>query len=303
MVKKKTEITLDITVDEKIKQTRKVLEDAEKRYQAVITKRDELHKEGKLIKEERDALHQQKREMLDNIKDLKEERSNLVDDMRAHKKKRDQAQSEAKRLINRKRGKNQEKYQDLIGQIDDLEAELKLMDYKYQTEPLNFVKEKEYLDSIRVKYKKLIELRKLEPDHKILLGEIDDINERITALFKLADSEHTEVEKFYKKSQKVHEKIQNINEEINHLVEEANKKHEEFIKLNERATHFHKRAMEMRGKVLTIRRERREILSNARKIVEDINLAVKEKLEDEDELDKAAKDAVKKLKSKGKIEL
>ncbi len=303
MVKKKTEITLDITVDEKIKQTRKVLEDAEKRYQAVITKRDELHKEGKLIKEERDALHQQKREMLDNIKDLKEERSNLVDDMRAHKKKRDQAQSEAKRLINRKRGKNQEKYQDLIGQIDDLEAELKLMDYKYQTEPLNFEKEKEYLDSIRVKYKKLIELRKLEPDHKILLGEIDDINERITALFKLADSEHTEVEKFYKKSQKVHEKIQNINEEINHLVEEANKKHEEFIKLNERATHFHKRAMEMRGKVLTIRRERREILSNARKIVEDINLAVKEKLEDEDELDKAAKDAVKKLKSKGKIEL
>ena len=295
--------TETISVEDKIKKSRKHLEDAEKKFQGLIEKRDELHKEGNLIKEERDALHKQKRDTVDTIKELKEQRSSIVEQMRAHKKKRDQAQTEAKRLIAKKRGKSQEILNDLVGQIDDLEVELKLMDYKYQTEPLNMEKENEYLDDYKSKYQKLMELKKLKPDHEVLLGEIDDINERISALFKLADVEHLEVDKHYRKSQQVHEKIQELNEGISHLVNEANKKHQEFLKINERATHFHERAMEMRGKILTIRKERNEVISEARKIVNDINLEVKKRFEDEEVLDEAAADAVKKLKSKGKIEL
>jgi uncharacterized coiled-coil DUF342 family protein len=293
----------DESVEDKIKKSRKHLEDAEKRFQALIAKRDELHAESNLIKEERDALHKQKRETVDKIKELKEERAALVEKMREHKKRRDQAQGEAKRLIAKKRGKSDELYKDLIGQIDDLEVEIKVMDYKYQTEPLSMEKENEYLDNLKDKYKKLAKLRKLKPDHEVLLGQIEDINERITALFKLADDEHKEVDKYYNKSQKVHEQIQPLNDGISHLVEEANKKHEEFLKLNERATHFHERAMEMRSKILSIKRERREVISEARKIVDDINLEVKKRFEDDDVLDEAADDAVKKLKSKGKIEL
>jgi uncharacterized coiled-coil DUF342 family protein len=304
MAKEKTENqSEDVSVDEKIKKSRKHLEDAEKRFQAVIEKRDELHAEGNIIKEERDALHQQKRDMAERIRELKEQRTELVEKMREHKKRRDQAQSEAKRLIARRRGRSQEMVGDLVGQIDDLETEIKLMDYQYQTEPLDMKKEKDFMDKFKLKYKQLKELKKLKPDHEVLLGEIDDINERITGLFKLADEEHVEVDKFYKKSQKVHEEIIGINEEITILVEEANKKHKEFVKLNERATHFHERAMEMRGKILSIRRERREIISEARKVVDDINLEVKNTLEDDEALEKAAADAVKKLKDKGKINL
>jgi uncharacterized coiled-coil DUF342 family protein len=293
----------EISVEDKIKKTRKHLEDAEKRYQSMIEKRDELHKEGNLLKEERDALHAQKRDTVDEIKTLKDERAELVEVMRSHKSRRDQAQNEAKRLIARKRGKSQEIYQDLSGQIDDLETELKIMDYEYQTKPLTMEEENEHLDKIREKYTKLVQLKKLNPKHEVLLGEIDDINERITGLFKLADDEHKEVDKYYKKSQKVHEKIQTLNEGIQHLVDEANKKHAEFLKINERSNHFHKRAMEMRGKILSIRRERKEVITEARKVVDDINLGVKQKFEDEDVLDQAADDAIKKLKSKGKINL
>ena len=89
--KKREEIKDDVSVDEKITETRKHLEDAEKRYQGLIEKRDELHEEGNLIKEERDNLHQQKRDMADKIKDLKEERTALVEKMRDHKSRRDQA--------------------------------------------------------------------------------------------------------------------------------------------------------------------------------------------------------------------
>ena len=223
--------------------------------------------------------------------------------MREHKARRDQAQSEAKRLIARKRGKSQEIYTDVIGQIDDLETEIKLMDYRYQTEPLTMEKENEYLDEFKVKYKKLVELKTLKPDHEVLLGEIDDINERITGLFKLADDEHVKVDKYYKKSQDVHEKIQDLNDGIQHLVDEANKKHQEFLKLNERATHYHERAMEMRGKILSIRKERKDVITSAKKVVDDINLAVKQKFEDEAVIEQAAEDAVKKLKDKGKINL
>ena len=300
---KEKETAEDVSVDEKIKKTKKHLEDAEKRFQGLIEKRDELHTEGKLLKEERDSFHEQKRDMADKIKKLKDERQELVEKMREHKKRRDQAQSEAKRLIARRGGKSQEVVADLSGQIDDLETEIKLMDYQYQTEPLNMKKEKEFLDNFKIKYKKLLELKQLKPDYEVLLGEIDDINERITELFKLADSEHIEVDNYYKESQKVHEKILKLNDDIKVLNEEANKKHQDFIKVNERATHFHERAMEMRGKILSIRKERREILSEAKKVVDDLNLAVKNKLEDEDELDKAADEAVKKLKNKGKINL
>lgn len=301
--KKISEDSDEDSVEEKIKKTRKHLEDAEKKFQSLIEKREELHHEGIIVKEERDALHQQKRDTIDKIKELKEERASLVKEMQNHKKRRDQAQSEAKRLIARKRGKSQQMVGDLAGQIDDLETELNIMEYRYQTEPLTMEKENDYLDDIRDKYHKLVELKKLKPDHVVLLGEIDDINERITALFKLADSEHAKVDKFYKKSQKVHEKVQDLNDGIQHLVDEANKKHQEFVKLNERATHYHTRAMEMRGKILSIRRERKEVISEAKKIVDDLNLEVKKRFEDEEVLDEVAEEAIKKLKNKGKIEL
>ncbi len=291
----------DLSVEEKIKQARKHLEDAEKRFQAMIEKRDGLHNEGKVLKEERDALHQEKRESVDKIIELKEERNTLVEKMRAHKKRRDQAQTDAKRLIARKRGKSQEMIQDVVGQIDELETEINIMDYKYQTGPLSMKKENEHLDEIKRKYQRLMELKKLKPDHEVLLGQIEDINERITALFKLADEEHVKVDKYYKKSQAVHEKIQSLNEGITHLVEEANKKHHEFLKFNERATHFHQRAMEMRNKILSIRRERKEVLSEAQKVLDMINLEVKKRFEDDDILDQAAGEAVKKLKNQGKI--
>jgi uncharacterized coiled-coil DUF342 family protein len=48
------------SVDAKIKKARQKLEDAEKRFQALIEKRDELHKEANLLKEERDTLHAEK---------------------------------------------------------------------------------------------------------------------------------------------------------------------------------------------------------------------------------------------------
>ena len=47
----KTEEKLeDVSVEEKIIETRKHLEDAEKRFQALIEKRDELHTEGNVVK-------------------------------------------------------------------------------------------------------------------------------------------------------------------------------------------------------------------------------------------------------------
>ena len=82
-------------------------------------------------------------------------------------------------------------------------------------------KEKEFMDNFKIKYKKLLEMKQLKPDYEVLLGEIGDINERITELFKLADSEHKEVDKYYKKSQKVHEKILKLNDDIKVLNEEA----------------------------------------------------------------------------------
>jgi hypothetical protein len=91
--------------------------------------------------------------------------------------------------------------------------------------------------------------------------------------------------------------------EVSVLINEANKKHEKYLKIRERANNFHIKAMEMRAKVLEMKKAKRNEIEEAKKVIRDQNIAVRKALDDEDELEKAAKASVEKLLKEGKVEM
>jgi uncharacterized coiled-coil DUF342 family protein len=159
------------------------------------------------------------------------------------------------------------------------------------------------LDIIRAKYRELDKLKKLKPAQQDLLSDIDDTDEKITRLFQLADEEHENVVRLSEESQKYHDQMQVYVDDISLLIAEADQKHEEFKKINDRATYYHQRALDLRKQIVAIRNVLRKRARDARKVIEDQNLAVHEALDNDEKIDEAIDKQLEELKSKGKIEM
>jgi uncharacterized coiled-coil DUF342 family protein len=289
--------------DEKIKKLRNILNSAQKKYQALIEKRDTLHEEANTFKIERNRLNDKKKNLVEEMKEYKTKRNECTSKMKEHKIKRDQLQNQAKSLINYKRDKSNEIFRDLPSDILAAEEQLKDLDMKYQTSSLTPEEENKLLDTIRSKYRELDELKKLKPAQQDLLSDIDDTDEKITRLFQLADEEHEDVVRLSEESQKYHDQMQVYVDDISVLIAEADQKHEEFKKINDRATYYHERALELRSQIVAIRKVLRKQAKDAKKVIEEQNLAVSKALDDDDKIDEAIDKQLEELKNKGKIEM
>jgi uncharacterized coiled-coil DUF342 family protein len=288
---------------EEQKKTQAEIKNAEKKYQNLIDKREELKKGAYLIRDERDTLNKERKAIIDSIKDTRAKRDEYMARIKEHKKKRNEYQKQAKGLIEAKKSKRQKVFKNIGGEIATAKAELDFLDVKRQTTPMNLREENELIDEMRSKKKNLEHLEKMKPEQEELSAEVMTIDEKIDQLFKRADKEHEKVVKLSAESQEFFDEIKKKTLEISHLIKQADKKHEEYMKIMERSGYFHKRAMEMRDKAVALKRVRRTKAREARKVVQDQNVAVKKALDDDDKLDKAADDAVKTLLKKGKIEM
>jgi uncharacterized coiled-coil DUF342 family protein len=83
----------------KKKKERTELDNAEKKFQSLVDKRNELNTEANIYRDERDAIHAQKKKLLEEAREKRGLRNALVKEMREHKKKRNELQKKAKELI------------------------------------------------------------------------------------------------------------------------------------------------------------------------------------------------------------
>jgi uncharacterized coiled-coil DUF342 family protein len=279
------------------------IDNAEKKFQNLISKRDELKEEAFLIRDDRDLLNKERKNSLDSIKDQRAKRDDFVARIREHKRKRNNYQKQAKELIASKKDKRNKIFKNLGGEIESLKAEIDYLDVQRQTTPMNVHKENEIIDEMRDKKKDLAVKEKQLPEQDELSAEVMTIDEKIDQLFKKADSEHEKLVKLSAEAQDIFDEINKKTGEISHLIKQANAKHEEYMKIIDRSGYFHERAMEMRNKVTSMRRERRSKMVEARKVIKKQNIEVKKALEDQKKLDAAADHAVKLLHKKGKIEM
>lgn len=280
---------------------RSELEVAEKKYQAMIEKRDAFNAEAEVVRGERDTFHTQKRELIERMKALKTERQALAEILKNHKTQRDQYQKKAKELIASRKDKKKKIYLNLNEEIEALRAEIKMMDLKQQTDTLTLVEENELIDAMKSKIKDLERLETLAKDQDVVVTEVKDLDHAIDELFEKAEIEHQEVLKLSLEVKQINDKIVSLVNEIAHLITEANKKHKIYIKIKEKANYYHMRAVEMRNKVIIIRKEKWKEREEARKYIQAQSAVIKKTLEDEETLDKLAESAVQELFKKGKI--
>ncbi|KYK31201.1 MAG: hypothetical protein AYK23_04080 [Candidatus Proteinoplasmatales archaeon SG8-5] len=286
---------------QKKKQTEE--ESAELRHRNLIEKRNELNTQAREIADSRDTLNQERREILDEMRALRDERKALVDKMREHKKARNLYQQRAKELIEVKRGKRKDIHPGLEKELEALKADLKMLDVQQQTSTMTLQEENELLDRMKARAKELDRLENIMAEQDAIISEVEDVNESISELFKMADEEHKKVVVYSDQAQEIHDRITLIIKSVSHLVTEANKHHETFVKLKERADGYHQKAAEMREKLMAIRNIKRDEVRETRKMIREQNKAVKRALDDDKKRDEAADEALETLLKKGKVEI
>jgi phosphoserine phosphatase len=280
------------------------LKNSEKKYQSYIQRRNELNDMAKILREERDMLNAKHREMRERMQTIKKERDDLVAKMRHYKELRNKFQEKAKQLIEAKRKRKGEVFKNLPLQVEELKADVQMMEYRQETVPMDPKEERELVEKIRVKRREYEKTKHLLEKQKEIEIDISDKDKAIDDLFKQADEHHKLVQQYYKGNQEKHEEYIKCVRELSVQISEANKKHEEYIEVKNEAQRNHERAVEMRSKIISIRNERRKRWEDAKKAIEEQNVkARKATVMDEDKLKEFASKSVDELRQGKKISL
>jgi len=279
------------------------LKDAEKKYQAYIEKRNELNDMAKVVREERDMINDSRKDLKEKVDKVKKERDELVSKMRHHKEMRTKFQEEAKKLIEARRKKKGEVFRNLPLRVEELKADVQMLEYRQETVPMTPQEENELIETIREKRKEFERTQKQMEKQKTVEIDISDKDNAIDELFKKADEEHKLVQKYYDENQKKHEKYIKLVNELSVSIAEGNKKHEQYMELRTEAQKVHDKAFEMRSKIIAIKGERRKRWDEAKKAINDQKIKVRKALMDEKKLEEFADKSVDSLKRGKKINL
>lgn len=283
---------------------RKDMDDAEKKFQGYIIRRNDFNDKARQTREERDLLHSKRKEIMEEVHSLREEKSKAFDELKKHKERRDALHLKAKTIIDLKRAKRGSTKGDNVAvEMHSLKGHLRKLEYTQQTTPLTMEKERDIIDEIREGYTVLRELEKDYAEIEEVNDEVSSMDNELDGLFKEADSEHQLVVKYYETSRKLQKKMDEIIKEVSHLIGEADKKHASFLDYRKKADEFHEKAMEMRGRLNGIRNENRENAMAARKIIGEQNKSAREAIGDKEMLDEKYDEALEKLLKRGKISL
>ena len=279
------------------------LKDAEKKYQSFIEKRNELNDMAKVIREERDMINTSRKDLKEKINKVKKERDELVSKMKHHKEIRNKLQNEAKNLIEAKRKKKGEVFKNLPLRVEELNADVQMLEYRQETVPMSPADENELIEMIRDKRKEYEITKKHMEKQQLIEIDISDKDKAINELFKKADEEHKMVQKYYDENQKMHEKYVKLVNELSLSISEANKKHEQYVELRNEAQKIHDKAFEMKSKIIGIKQERRKRWDDAKKAIKDQNIKARKAVLDEEKLEEIADKSVDALKKGEKIKL
>jgi uncharacterized coiled-coil DUF342 family protein len=279
------------------------LKDAEKKYQSYIQRRNELNDTAKVLREERDMINDSRKDLTEKMKKVKNERNELVSKMKHHKEMRNKLQEEAKKLIESKRKKRDEVFKNLPLRVEELKADVQMLEYRQETVPMSPAEENELIDKIREKREDYNKTKKKMDKQKLVEIDISDKDKAIDELFKRADEEHKMVQKYYKENQKKHEQYVKQVNELSVSIAEANKKHEQYMQLRNEAQRNHEKAFEMKSKIIAIKGDRKKRWKEAKKAIQDQNIKARKAVMDEEKLKKIADKSVDALKKGEKINL
>jgi len=276
---------------------------SEKKYQSFIQRRNDLNDLAKVLREERDMINGMHKEIKESMQKTKTERNNFVVKMKEHGENRNKLQEQAKSIINARRKKKGEVFKNLPLRVEELNADVQMLEYQQETIPMKSREENELIEKIREKKNEYREtLKRLEKQKSIEI-DITDKDQTIDGLFKKADEEHEKVNFFYNESQKKHEEYIKLVNELSVSISESNKKHEQYIEVKNEAQKNHEKAIEMRSKIISVKEERRDQWKQAKMAIKEQNIKAREAVMDKKKLQEIADQSVDELKKGKKITL
>ncbi|MFQ5908918.1 MAG: hypothetical protein ACE5JE_08885 [Thermoplasmata archaeon] len=279
------------------------VQQAERRLQRLIERRDGFNADARVVREERDLLNAKKGEVRRQVRALRDRRSGLLKEVREHKTRRDDLQRQAKELIQVRRQLRGRLKGGVEAEIRRRRVQIQEMETRQETTSLKLAEETRLLESLRVAREELVELEALQREHEEVLRGVGELDAGIDDHFQRAEVEHREVLRGSELAQEVRGELEEKQDELVVLTAEANRIHRLFKKVKERADHYHQKAMEMRKEVITIKRARRRENVEGKVLLKEQKAAVRKALEDEEELDQAVDDALATLRKGGKLEL
>ena len=285
------------------KQENEQIKDAEKKYQTYIQRRNELNDMARVLREERDMINNSRKEVKENIDKIKKEREEQVEKMRHHKKLRNKFQEEAKKLIVAKQKKKGEVFKNLPLRVEELKADVQMLEYRQETVPMSPGEENDLIEKIREKRKEYKKTSKLMEKQEQVEIDITDKDNAIDELFKKADEQHKLVQKYYDESQKKHDMFLKMVNELSVSIAESNKKHDQYIEIKNEAQKIHDKAYEMKGKIIAIKGKRRERWKEAKEAIKQQNIKARSAVMDKEKLKEHADKSVEALKKGEKIKL
>lgn len=287
----------------KKKEQQEQMKNAEKKYQSLIEKRNELNDIAKLFRDERDMLNDKRKEIIVQMKENKEDRDKLVSEMRRHKEIRNKLQQEAKELIKSKQKKRGDVIRNLPLRIEELKADVQMLEYKQETVPMNTKDENDLIDQIKIKRREFNRGKNQLEKQQLIETDLSDTDTAITELFKKADEEHEMVQKYYNESQKKHEEYSKYVTEISTSINESNKKHKKYIEIKDEAQRHHEKALEMLSKIMSVKKEKRKHWQEAKEILQKQNIKAQKEVFNKEKLAEIAEESVSDLKKGKKISL
>ncbi|RLF36760.1 MAG: hypothetical protein DRM99_02035 [Thermoplasmata archaeon] len=279
------------------------IRDAEKKYQSYIEKRNELNDIARVLREERDMINESRKELKEEMEKVKKERDELVSKMRYHKEMRNKFQEEAKKLIEAKRKRKGEVFKNLPLRVEELKADVQMLEYRQETVPMSPAEENELIEKIREKREEYERMKNQLEKQKEVEIDISDKDKAIDELFKKADEHHKLVQKYYEENQRKHERYMKLVNELSVTIAEANKKHEQYLEIKKESQKYHDKAFEMKSKIIAIKSERRKRWDEAKKAIIEQNIKARKAVLDEKKLEEIAEKSVDALKKGEKITL
>lgn len=279
------------------------LRDAEKKYQAFIEKRNEFNEMARVSREERDMINEKRKELKERMQKVKGERDEFVSKMRYHKDMRNKLQQQAKEFIEARRKKKWEVFRNLPLRVEELNADVQMLEYRQETVPMDPSEENELIENIRLKRAEYKKTKQQLDKQKLIEVDISHKDNVIDELFKKADEEHKKVQQYYKENQKKHEKYMKLVQELSVSINEVNKKHEQYTEIKNEAQRIHDKAFEMKSKIIAIKGERRKRRDEAKRAIQEQNIRARKAVMDEKKLKEIANKSVDALKKGEKISL
>jgi len=118
--------------DAKKKKELEELKNAEKKFQSLIQKRNELNDIARVIRDERDMLNEKRKDIKEHMDKNKKERDELVSKMKHHKELRNNYQKQAKEIIAAKQKKRGDIIRNLPLRVEELKADIQMLEYRQE---------------------------------------------------------------------------------------------------------------------------------------------------------------------------